>query len=404
MDKKKLLLKNLKLPLILVCTITLALIIGDIIPIELKRFFLTISISLKNLILTFMPFVIFVFLSSSIAQIGSRALAFTLTLMLAIFVSNYISVLVGYGIGHITLTNLSAVHIDIHNTNALEPFNGFIFPLINPLRNEYALLLGLTFGVYIAIFRNNIIQKYINKAQAVFARMLVGFLIPLLPLFIFGYILKMHHEGYFNSVIIKYLYIVSIFIAAQLFYILTIYLMLSNFNLRLFWHRLRNMLPAVLTGFSTLSSAASMPVTLVCAEKNVSDPILTKAIIPATANIHIMGTAVGMNILILSAFMIFSNQLPALESYLIFAFFYSLTLFTVVAVPGGSIFALAPIMEHYLGATPEMITMITALNLILDPIDTSFNITGNGSFLILFKKLFGKRFLGNNHSIGAVTL
>lgn len=47
-----------------------------------------------------------------------------------------------------------------------------------------------------------------------------------------------------------------------------------------------------------------------------------------------------------------------------------------------------PILEKYLGFTPEMLSLITALYILFDPIITSANVLGNGAFAQLFEKVY----------------
>ena len=71
---------------------------------------------------------------------------------------------------------------------------------------------------------------------------------------------------------------------------------------------------------------------------------------------------------------------PGLLNYLIFAGYFVLAKFSVAAVPGGGILVMLPILERYLGFDPVMLSLITALYILFDPIVTSANVLGNGCF------------------------
>ena len=49
-----------------------------------------------------------------------------------------------------------------------------------------------------------------------------------------------------------------------------------------------------------------------------------------------------------------------------------------------------PILEKYLKFSPEMLSLITALYIVFDPIITSANVIGNGAFTMMFAKLYDK--------------
>ena len=48
-----------------------------------------------------------------------------------------------------------------------------------------------------------------------------------------------------------------------------------------------------------------------------------------------------------------------------------------------------PIYENYLNFTPEMIAIILALNVVLDPLITSCNVMANGALCRVFEKVWG---------------
>ena len=67
-------------------------------------------------------------------------------------------------------------------------------------------------------------------------------------------------------------------------------------------------------------------------------------------------------------------------NYLIFASYFVLAKFSVAAVPGGGILVMLPILESYLGFDSGMLSLITALYILFDPIITCANVFGNGAF------------------------
>jgi Na+/H+-dicarboxylate symporter len=61
--------------------------------------------------------------------------------------------------------------------------------------------------------------------------------------------------------------------------------------------------------------------------------------------------------------------------------------FAVAAVPGGGILVMLPILKTYLGFTPDMLSLITLLYFLFDPVITFMNVLGNGAFTILFQRI-----------------
>ena len=73
-----------------------------------------------------------------------------------------------------------------------------------------------------------------------------------------------------------------------------------------------------------------------------------------------------------------------------FACYFVLAKFAVAAVPGGGIIVMAPILAKQLGFTAEMVSLITALYIMLDCVTTAINVMGNGAFAVIMRNLFVK--------------
>lgn len=140
------------------------------------------------------------------------------------------------------------------------------------------------------------------------------------------------------------------------------------------------MLPAAISGFSTMSSAASMPLTIIGVENNAKNKDVALSVVPATVNIHLVGDCFAIPIFAYAVLKSFGMAEPSLFNYLIFTFYFVLAKFSVAAIPGGGIIVMLPILEGYLGFNGEMMSLITALYILFDPVITCANVFGNGAF------------------------
>ncbi|MBI3236420.1 MAG: cation:dicarboxylase symporter family transporter [Chlamydiales bacterium] len=103
-------------------------------------------------------------------------------------------------------------------------------------------------------------------------------------------------------------------------------------------------------------------------------------LIPATVNVHLIGDCFAIPIFAFAVMKSFGVAEPHFLSYLIFACYFVLAKFSVAAVPGGGILVMLPILERYLGFDATMLSLITALYILFDPIITCANVFGNGGF------------------------
>jgi len=149
----------------------------------------------------------------------------------------------------------------------------------------------------------------------------------------------------------------------------------------------KNMLPAAIAGFSTMSSAAAMPLTIIGAEKNCENKDLARSVIPATVNIHLIGDCFAIPIFAYAVLKNFGFAQPSEIGYLYFAVYFVLAKFSVAAIPSGGILVMLPILKDHLSFTPEMLSLITALYILFDPVITCANVLGNGAFAMILDKL-----------------
>jgi Na+/H+-dicarboxylate symporter len=123
-----------------------------------------------------------------------------------------------------------------------------------------------------------------------------------------------------------------------------------------------------------------MPLTIMGAENNAQNKDLARSVIPATVNIHLVGDCFAIPIFAYAVLKSFGMDEPSLLNYLIFSFYFVMAKFSVAAIPGGGIIVMLPILESYLGFSGEMMSLITALYILFDPVITSANVLGNGAF------------------------
>jgi Na+/H+-dicarboxylate symporter len=205
---------------------------------------------------------------------------------------------------------------------------------------------------------------------------------------ILGFVIKMQYEDVLDELINNYAYIFSMVAILQLVYILPWYVILAKFKTSVWLNYFKNMVPPFITGFSTLSSAATMPLTLIATRKNVHDPDVVNFVIPTTVNFHLIGDCLAMPIFAMALMLSFGYELPSMGAYLIFSLYYVLARFSAAAIPGGGAIVIWPLLMSQFGFTSDMLALIHTLNLVFDPMITSMNIMGNGAFAILFNMVF----------------
>jgi Na+/H+-dicarboxylate symporter len=390
---KKISLRSTSVQLLLV--LTGVCVFGSMLSVPTKMGFYTLSLLIKETLLLLLPIVVFSCLFKTLLANRVYAFRFVGILLFMVVASNMLSTVIGYGVSQAILPHLDLAHINtsvsmetwIETSNLLPWIDIHLNPfgIKTWFNNQNALILGLLLGLIASMLPlpqgvtsvSERLQQWVNF-------FLTRIFIPLLPLFVLGFVLKMQHEGKFMLIFKTYIPIILLIAATNMLYITVLYGIAAKFNLKKMGRLIKNMLPAGLAGFMTMSSIAALPVTLKAAENNVSerDKAIVRAVIPATVNIHLIGDSIAITTMALAMLLAFGHGLPTLPQFWHFIQFFVMTKFSVATIPGGSILAMLPVLEQSLGFTSEMLGFITAVYILFDPLITAMNVVGNGAFAI----------------------
>jgi Na+/H+-dicarboxylate symporter len=88
--------------------------------------------------------------------------------------------------------------------------------------------------------------------------------------------------------------------------------------------------------------------------------------------------------------MLFNGFIPDPYLYIKFAFYFCTTMFAVSGIPGAGIIVVMPLLVSILGFTPEMVSVITTVYLLLDPFGTAANVMGDGALVIILNNILKK--------------
>ncbi|MCQ2955883.1 MAG: dicarboxylate/amino acid:cation symporter [Opitutales bacterium] len=378
--------KHFPMPLVFFVALVGSIVSEPILPYSIKSILYAISLAIKEGLIFCLPFVIFSLIITSIVRLGAKALKSIVLILPLICLSNFCNTWLSYW-ASIALLHKSW-HLTAAITTASQLVPAFSIKLSPLVSNNYALISGVCLG-----FALGIIPVHVSKLIWVLERFSALFfkcLIPIMPLFIIGTVIKLQCDGVLTAIVKGYLPVLLVFLFTSFGLVLLEFAVLSHGKLTTFLYYLKNVIPAVITAFSSMSSAAALPLSIKAAEKNVMDEKNAAIIIPSTVNIHLVGDCFFIPMVALAVMISFGMAIPNASCYLPFAFHFILAKFAVAAVPGGGVLVMLPIMQSYLGLNADMLALVTALYILFDPIITSCNVTGNGAMAIIFDRLAEK--------------
>lgn len=355
----------------------------------------TISVFIKDLLIWMLPMTVGLFIASAICSFRHQAALFIGFLILFEAVSNFCSVWYAFGAGQLLSDLLPAIEMPAEQI----PFNAlWRLPLMKPewWSADKGTLFGVCLGCLVLFTKRERVQTLIEKGKAAAEWILTHIFSKLIPLFVLGFVARMYQTRVFDYVISQYGLIILGLIGFLLLYIVFLFLASSDGSWKGVLRNFKNLCPAGAIAFTSGCSLSTMPWTIEGTSRNLNNPLFAKAVIPATTNIQQIGDCIANTFLCFLIYIHFYGHHPDLMTWLHFSLVFVLARFATAAVMGGAIFIMLPIYENTLSFNAEMIALILAFNVILDPLITCCNVLANGALCRVFEKVWMTFFAPRN--------
>lgn len=378
----------------IVVAIVLITFVGDWFPVEIQRAFFTISLFMKDVLGFAMPFIVFSFIFACLSAFQKQAPLLIVMILTFVVLSNFIFVQIGYFAGDIFLPHLgynaaSAAQKAASSLSPLEPYFTIPFPKLISL--DIALLLGTLAGLYGAFWGNEKLVSWGASLRDIFQAGLTKVFIPLVPLYIIGFLFKIHHDESLIETFSGYGPMIGLIVIIQFLAIIFFYIKANLGNLKDIRTSLMNVFPSGLVALSTMSSMATLPLTLEAAEENTKNKSLAQIMISATVNIHHVGDSIAIPILMAVALAMNGIEPMNYGTFLIFSMYYMVAKFGVPSVPGGELVVLFPVLlGGNFGFNDSMSGLLMTLYILMDPFITVTNVLANGALAIFMDKICGR--------------
>ncbi len=360
-----------------------------------------------NLIFTAIVPLIFFSISSAIARLGSMgklgkiafymAIVFLFTGIIAAVYSLFIVSLFppAQGVALTLPTPEKAIPSSFFNQFA----DIFTVPEFSKLLSHQHILALIIFSILVGLAASNAHEKgktfidFLKTGEEIFMRVFT-LIMYYAPLGFFAYFAVLVHDlgpqlmaNYLRIAILYYTFGLIYFIIASTIFA---YLAGKTQGIKLFWSSI--FLPAV-TSIATCSSAASIPANLMAAKKMRIAPEIYETVIPLGTIIHKDGSVIGGVFKIAFLFGIFHLNFSS-PDVLLTALGISLLVGTVMgAIPSGGMLGELLILNVY-GFPPSVLIAIAAISIIIDPLATMLNVTGNSiSSMMVARLVEGKKWL-----------
>lgn len=356
-------------------------------PREIHEGFYTISLFMKDTLIWVMPLTVGFFIAYTVNSFERQAPLFVLVLLIFETCSNFSSVWYAFG-----SASFAADYLPLIKATSMESdFNAlWRIPLDRPRwwSTEKGAFVGLILGIFSAFTKGSQLKSFLEKGKNAVEWILTRVFARLIPIFVLGFAAHMIQTKILDHVMTHYAVLVMWLTAFLLVYLVFLFSLGAGFSIARILTNIKNMLPAGGMALTSSCSMSTMPWTIEGSAKNLNNPLLAKAIIPATTNIQQIGDCFANTFLCFLIYRHFFGHNPDMMTWLLFSGVFVLARFATAAVLGGAIFIMLPIYESYLNFTPEMIAIILALNVVLDPLITSCNVMANGALCRVFERIW----------------
>ena len=264
---------------------------------------------------------------------------------------------------------------------ALEPYFEVLMPA--PFEVMTALLLSFCVGVAMTTVKSDNLYTLSKEFEAIVIKVIWGFVIPLLPIYIFGIFLTLGMNGNIGAVMVAFAKVLLLSVVMTLVYLVFQYVVAGAIAGKNPFTALKNMAPAYFTALGTSSSAATIPVSLDSALKNgISKPV-AGFVIPLCATIHLSGSMMKLTLYAFAIVFMTPGMEGNLGKALSFILLLGIMMIAAPGVPGGAVMVAVGLLQSNMGFDDSMVALMIAAYIAIDSVGTAANVTGDGAIAMI---------------------
>jgi Na+/H+-dicarboxylate symporter len=250
-----------------------------------------------------------------------------------------------------------------------------------------ALTLAFIFGLGIAATQAQQLKQLSDQGRDIIQLLLLKVIIPLLPFYIAGVFAQLAAAGTVFNTLQTFGVVLVLALLLHWVWILVLYSIAGVKAGKSPLLLIKNMLPAYFTALGTMSSAATIPVSLQATKANGVKPNIADFTVPLCATTHLAGSTITI-VSCAVAVMVMQNglEIPSLLTMLPFILTLGVVMLAAPGVPGGAVMSAVGLLGSMLGFGEAAVAMMIALYMAQDSFGTACNVTGDGAIAVLVDK------------------
>jgi proton glutamate symport protein len=250
---------------------------------------------------------------------------------------------------------------------------------------------SLLFGFFMTKIDEAYAETMYNFWQGAFQVMMkiTDWVMQFAPIGVFGLVAKVVASTGYSAFVPLAWFFLSVIAGLTVHFLVVLPLLLTFVGRVNPLRHYRAMAPALLTAFSTSSSAATLPLTMECVEKNAGVSNRTSSfVLPLGATVNMDGTALYECVAAMFIAQAYGIELGFVQQFTI-VLMALVTSIGVAAIPSASLVAIAIILAA-VGLPVEAIGLILAVDRVLDMCRTSVNIFSDSCGAVIIARLTGE--------------
>ncbi len=368
----------MKLILKLIAGIVAGILVGLYVPITGVELLFTVKELIGQIISFTIPLIILFFIASGIAGLpkGSGHLlgktvgfAYSSTIIARTLAFLLVSAVIPFLSGGITFEAEVATEIGSFIDLEIPPLMGVMTALVT----------AFVFGIGMSQLELDTLKKVSDQGRDVIDGLLSKVIIPALPFYIAGVFAEMTVAGTVVDTLQTFGVVLVAALVMHWLWLSVLYIATGILLKRNPIELVKNMLPAYFTALGTMSSAATIPVSLQSSKANNVKEDVANFTVPLCATIHLSGSTItivtcAMAVMFLSP----SMEVPSLMGMLPFIMMLGLVMIAAPGAPGGAVMSALGLLTSMLGFNEGAVALMIALYLAQDSFGTACNVTGDG--------------------------
>ncbi|MGF1728745.1 dicarboxylate/amino acid:cation symporter [Photobacterium kasasachensis] len=377
----------------LIIKLLLGIVVGSIAGLSASEGIMSVIMSVKYVLGQFIfytvPLVIIAFIAPAITKLKYNANKMLGAGIGIAYLSAVGAASFAYIAGLIVIPYLS-VPDTIERLHEL-PEAGFQLSIPPVMSVMSALVLAILLGVTALGTKAELMEKALNEFERMMMKVIKSVVIPILPLFIASTFAGLAYEGTLTQQLPVFLKVVLLALAGHLIWLIVLYTIAGIISGKNPWEVVRHYGPAYLTAVGTMSSAATLPVSLNGARKS---EVLSKEtvdfMVPLGGTIHLCGSVLTETLFVMVISLMLYGAIPPVSTMAVFVLLFGIFAIGAPGVPGGTVMASMGIVVGVLGFDPAGVALLIAIFALQDSFGTACNVTGDGAITLMLEGLFNK--------------